>query len=60
MIITDIAAIVNQADSTYIISANDDIEGEVTRLLINYKGTFSASVLSAEFTTNTLKYKINN
>ncbi len=55
--ITDIAAIVNQADSTYIISANDDIEGEVTRLLINYKGTFSAPVLSAEFTTNTLKYK---
>ncbi|MEO8513836.1 MAG: translocation/assembly module TamB domain-containing protein [Ignavibacteria bacterium] len=55
--ITDIAAIINQADSTYIISSSNDIEGEVTKLLINYKGTFDAPVLNAELATNTLRYK---
>ena len=55
--ITDIAAIVNQADSSYLISSSDDIQGEVTKLLISYKGSFSAPVLASEFTTNTLKYK---
>ncbi len=52
----DIAEIINQADSSYIISANNDIEGEISKLLINYKGTFAQPYLSSDLTTNTLKY----
>lgn len=55
--ITDIASIVNQADSSYVISADGDIEGELSKLLITFKGNTEAPVLSAELNTNTLKYR---
>lgn len=55
--ISDIADLVNRADSTYIISAENDIKGEVSKLLINFKGTLNAPELTSEVTTNTLKYK---
>jgi hypothetical protein len=53
----DLAAIINQADTSYILSPDNDIEGEFTKLLVTYKGTFEVPVLSAEVNTNTLKYK---
>jgi hypothetical protein len=54
--ITDIADIINQADSSYIISAEDDIQGEVTKLFVSFKGTFDAPILTTEIQTNTLRY----
>ncbi len=58
--ITDIADIINNADSSYILSAEDDIQGEVSTFLITYKGTLDAPVLSAEVKTNTMQYKETN
>ncbi|MBL8016949.1 MAG: hypothetical protein JNK43_06750, partial [Ignavibacteria bacterium] len=55
--ISDIASIVNRADSSYIISADEDIEGELTKLLVTFKGSMETPVLSAELNTNTLKYR---
>ncbi|MBE2218849.1 MAG: translocation/assembly module TamB domain-containing protein [Ignavibacteria bacterium] len=57
MKITDIASIINQADSSYLISADEDIEGELTKLLVTFKGNMQAPVLSTELNTNTLKYR---
>jgi len=55
--ITDIADIINMADSSYIISAENDIEGEISTFLITYKGTLDAPVLKADIKTNTMKYQ---
>ncbi len=55
--ITEIADIINKADSSYILSAEDDIEGELSTFFINFKGTFDAPVLTSEIKTNTMKYK---
>jgi autotransporter translocation and assembly factor TamB len=55
--ITDIADIINKADSSYILSAENDIEGELSTFFINFKGTFDAPILTSEIKTNTMKYK---
>lgn len=55
--ITDLADIVNKADSSYFLSAEGDIEGEFTSLVAEYKGTLEAPELNLNIKTNTLKYK---
>ena len=55
--ITDLADIINKADSSYIISADEDIEGEFSAFMITYKGTMDAPEINADIKTNTLKYQ---
>lgn len=55
--IQDIAAIVNKADSSYILSAENDINGEITNLNISYKGTFEQPEVTVDIKSNTLVYK---
>ncbi len=55
--ISDVADIVNMADSSYILSADKDIEGELSVFVITYKGTMESPQLKAEIKTNTIKYR---
>ena len=58
--LNDIADIVNMADSSYILSADKDIEGELSVFLITYKGTLNEPQLKTEIKTNTIKYQESN
>ncbi|HMQ99126.1 MAG TPA: translocation/assembly module TamB domain-containing protein [Ignavibacteria bacterium] len=53
----DIAGIVNMADSSYIVSADNDIEGELSVFVVTYKGTLIEPQLKAEIRSNTIKYQ---
>lgn len=53
----DIAGIVNMADSSYIVSADNDIEGELSVFVVTYKGSLIEPQLKAEIRSNTIKYK---
>lgn len=55
--IRDIADIVNMADSSYILSADKDIEGEFSEFVLTYKGTLVTPHLKTEIKTNTIKYQ---
>lgn len=55
--IVDIADIINMADSTYIISAEDDIDGSLSTFVLTYKGTLAEPKLKADIKTNTMKYQ---
>ncbi len=54
--ITDIAEIINQADTSYVVSSEKGLEGELTTLTINYKGTFENPKLTSDIRSNTLVY----
>ncbi|HWA07478.1 MAG TPA: translocation/assembly module TamB domain-containing protein, partial [Ignavibacteria bacterium] len=55
--IRDIADIVNMADSSYILSADKNIEGEFSEFVLTYKGTLVTPHLKTEIKTNTIKYQ---
>lgn len=54
--ITDIADIVNKADTSYVVSTEESIDGKLTKLFINFKGTFENPTILSEITSNTLVY----
>lgn len=55
--IQDIAGIINKADSSYILSAENDVNGEITNLNVSFKGTAEQPELTADIKSNTLVYK---
>lgn len=58
--IQDIASIINKADSSYIISEDRDIEGEIENLDITFTGTLEEPEISAKMNTDLLRYEDND
>ena len=58
--IQDIASIINKADSSYIISEDRDIEGEIENLDITFNGTLEEPEISAKMNTDLLRYEDND
>ncbi len=59
--LNDLYSVINPPDTTVITKKEPyPIEGNITRLYVNYKGTFDNPEITADVSTNTLKYKNDN